>query len=148
MQEKIKNYFLERVQQEWKDVPFDYQPWAMWIRHYAAISADSTDGIDSSAIPLQAWFLTKDGLFARNIWEYQRLQTVHFIQPWCGRMHGESSNWWVRNQKGIGFAAFAQYENTLDFYFDCTWERLFGRGWRVKFDENGEAVDWEGLWLS
>jgi hypothetical protein len=147
MQEEIKTYFHQRVEDDWESVYKQARLWAMWIRYYPPISVGADD-IDSSQIPLQVWFLTKSGLSEHSIWEFQRLQTVHFIKPWCGKMWGESSNWWSKDKENIGFASFAQYENTSDYYFDSLWGGLFGRGWKVTFDTNGNDVEWTGLWIS
>ena len=63
-------------------------------------------------------------------------------------MWGESSNWWSKDRENIGFASFAQYENTSDYYFDSLWGGLFGRGWKVTFDTSENDVKWNGLWVS
>lgn len=147
MTEKVKEQFISRVRRDWESLLLSSQPWGMWIRYYAPISTDAKK-IDSSRLPLQVWFLTRDGLFERNIWEYRRLQVVHFIQPWCGKMWGESSNWWAEEKPGIGFASFAHYEDSSDAYFDQVFAGLSGRGWRVKIDSNDEIVGWECLWMS
>lgn len=147
MQKEIKKYLLQRVQNDWFDVRDQARLWGMWISYYQPISED-VEKINRTQFPLQAWFLSQDGLFERNIWELQRLQTVHFIQPWCGKMWGEPSNWWTKDKENIGFSSFAQYEDSLDFYLDSTWAGLFGKGWKLKFNQKGELIEWDYLWVS
>ena len=81
MQKKIETYLLQRVQNDWFEVREKARLWIMWISYYPPISK-TTEKIDRTKLPLKVWFLTKDGFSKRNIWEFQQLQTIHFIQPW------------------------------------------------------------------
>lgn len=97
---------------------------------------------------MRAWFLDKNGMGERSVWEFRRFIVVHFEQPWCGRIWEEPSIPINTKRYEIGMAAFAQYEGGSDVYLDWVWGGLFGRGWRVKFGEDGVAVDYHALWIS
>lgn len=148
MQIKIKRYLLERIEREWKSLPAESRPWGVWIRFYPPLRDDICNIDVNSAIPLQVWFLDKDGISERSVWEFQRFKAVHWEQLWCGRIFKEPSLPITTGHHEIGFAAFAGYEESSDVYFDWFWGRLCGRGWRIKFDASGEAVGHDDLWIS
>ena len=148
MQEKIKRYLLARIIREWMSLPDGSRPWGVWLRYYAPIATDIDHIGTNTSVPLQAWFLDKDGISERSVWEYQRFLVVHWEQPWCGRIWKERSLPISTGTYEIGLAAFAPYEDSSDVYLDWIWGGLWGRGWRVKLGANGEPADYEGLWIS
>jgi hypothetical protein len=144
----IRQYLLERIESEWRSLPSEYQPWGIWIREYAPIQNDVTHGVGYKKVPQNVWFLTKDGISERSIWEFERFRTVQFEQPWCKRMFHEPLALQSKRTFEIGLTAFAQYEDTLNAYLEFTWGGLWGRGWRMTFDENGTLINSKDLWIS
>ena len=148
MQGKIKQYLLGRIIREWRSLPDRSRPWGVWVRYYAPLATDVWHiGVDSP-VPLQAWFLDRNGLGERSVWEYQRFHVVHCKQPWCGRILAERSLPVSTGSHEIWQAAFAQYEDNSGVYLDLIWGGLWGYGRRVSFDASGEPVDDEAIWVS
>jgi hypothetical protein len=149
IEEKIRQFFLEKIKNDWKNLGEDFQPWGAWIKEYPSISRGITDGIDDATIiPKNVWFLDKSGITRKSIWEYRRMIVVQFFQPWCKRIYREPTIWSTTRKHEIGLASFAQYEQSKDYYFDTMWGGLFGWGWQVTFNDSDEAVSYKQLWVS
>lgn len=149
----VKQSILATIEEEWRSLPRlpgAEAPWAMWVRWYAPIPDDGREEFSfSSMVPLQAWFLSKEGYSERSVWEYQRFLVVQWLRPWC--LCGWPDPSIRRGTTGyheIGFADFATYQDSTDIYLGQLWGGLFGRGWRVKADESGSLTDWKLIWLS
>ncbi len=147
MRPELQDILLREIVSEWKALSPQHRPWGMWITLHTPL-AEGTDSIRTAATPaLTAWFLNREGLRRRNIWEYARFYVMHAEQPWCGNTIGVPNGVWG-NPHLIGLASFAEYVDTEDIYLETVWGGLWGRGDRVTIDAYGQIQWRQSLWVS
>ena len=148
MNEEIIEYFIKELTKDWKSLREEFQPWGIWIKEYETITRNVRDGIDDTkTVVNKVWFLDKKGVVIKDVWEYRRMITVQFLQPWCKKTWKEPTLWATTKKHQIGFSSFAQYEQSNDYYFDTIYGGLFGRGCKVTF-HSMSSISYENLWVS
>ena len=148
MEKTVQQNLLQLITREWESLSVELKPWGVWIRQYAPIPIGADCEIDDSSLPLQTWFLDRQGIRQRSVWEFKRLQVVHWEQPWCKKANKEISALWTPRHYEIGLAAIAEYEDSPDVYIETIWAGLYGKRLRVKFDENGKVIDRNEVWVA
>ena len=148
MRNETIRFALNKIEIEWVRLSADYQPWGVWIRQHVSIPNSVIDRLESQAALQRVWFLSREGITPRDPWDYLRMMVVQFEQPWCKKMWKERTTWSANGPHEIGFAGFAEYENSEDIYVEVIWGGLFGRGWRITIGEQATETGSRLLWVS
>lgn len=144
----IQNKIVKFIIFNWNTLPFNSKPWGIWIRYYLAIPFNQDCNFYGD--PIAVWFIAENGKKEKNIWDWKRFETIHFIQPWCMKIFREPYSKTIATTNKIyeiGFAGFAPFESQNDFYIEFIWGGLSAFGYRVVVDENDE-IKVETLWIA
>jgi hypothetical protein len=135
---------LSEVKRQWRHLPPERRPQAVWIAHHEPIPPH----VDRITTPLLAvWFLDQRGIKVGDVWAFLRFYSVHWVKPWCARTIREKDAvfGWVHE---IGLAAFAEARGTTDVYLETIWGNLNGRGGCHAIDERGGMIPVGPQWIS
>lgn len=156
MKSEVQNLCLQYITDEWRklqplqkdDEPPELPPWGVWIRLYEPISITQNDLNDTQDTLLHVWFLTERGLEEYDPWKYARFIVVNGYQPWSIMSRKPREAVWGRRYHGIALAAFAEIIEEEKIYLEVQWGRLWGRGYRMKVDEQGTLQIENRVWVS
>jgi hypothetical protein len=146
MQPALIDFALNRIQQEWNCL--ETRPWGVWIGQYTPVPEPFTDSLNSWSSLQRAWFLSGSGLNPRSVQDYWRMMVLHWEKPWCSKTDRERTFWSITGGFEIGFASFAQYDNSGDLYLELQWGGLHGRGWRLEMQVDCVLIQSRALWVS
>lgn len=114
----VQQQLLNHIVEEWAALLRSSSlPWGVWIRRYPQIADVSHNPLHQWVVPVSAWFLDRDGISPKSVWEYRRFIVMQCEKPWCKRPFGEPDPTAGRFFE-IGQAAFAPGLADNEFYVE------------------------------
>lgn len=142
MRIEIQQQLLHHVVDAWRNRDSAHRPYALWIRQHDPLPIYG----GYLETPLRVvWLLDERGLRQRSVWDYARFYAVQCDRLWCSSIWPEPNPIFGRVHE-IGWAAFAQYAGTDDYYLEIVWGGLDGEGHRVTIDHSGLLHHGGSLW--
>ena len=152
MKAKTEALCLQYITNEWRELRSDLRhdeslSWAVWIRLYNPISVGMNSVGDQVNTLMKVWFLTERGLEERDPWEYARFIMVNSYRPWSAMSTPPQVIIWGEIHE-IGLAAFAECIEQDLIYLEYQWGNLWGKGYCMKVDVEGQLQIEKRVWIS
>src|SRR5688572_30421324 len=109
MDRQAVDQVLAHMETEWRRLPEETRPEAMWVALHAPLPDGAQDLLRQGGRPLAVWYLDEQGERPASVSSYVRFMTVLFRQPWCCRLYGERDAFFEGCAYPIGRAAFAPF---------------------------------------
>ena len=152
METKTETLCLQYITNAWRELRSylrhdESLSWAVWIRLYNPISVGMNSVDDYVNTLMKVWFLTERGLEERDPWEYARFIVVNSYRPWSSMSTPPHVTIWGKTHE-IGLAAFAECIEQDLIYLEYQWGNLWGKGYRMKVDVEGQLQIEKRVWIS
>ena len=138
MDETFRILILQEIERIWKTFKGEMKPSGVWIAEHKSVPLDF-DNIMLKDTPEHVYFLDKTGILETKIAEFQKF--TNFTESPIQNKNDFTFE--------IGLAMFAEYEASKNFFYFCyQFGRRFGKGYQVKFNDAGEFIKYENIWVS
>ena len=139
MEEICRVQILEEIERIWKAFKKDdLQSNGVWIAEYKFVDIDF-EGIFSNEIIENVYFLDNRGISLKEIESYKSF--INFSE---NSIKNKNANTFVN-----GLSMFAKYRYAENSYYFCyQFGKRHGKGYQIKFNEKGEVIKYENIWVS
>jgi hypothetical protein len=138
MNEAFRILILREIEWQWKSFKNEMRPNGVWIAEYGPVPLDFYN-IFCQKPPERVYFLDKTGISETDAAEFQKF--TNFSETPIRYKNDRTFE--------IGMAMFAEYQTSENFFYFCyQFGGRFGKGYRIKFNEAGETIKYEDIWVS